>query len=70
MKLRKMQFSPVPLPSSLSVPNISLSATFSSIPKLCYSLDVRDQVSHPYRAEYEIKVAHVLSCTLSDIKGD
>jgi hypothetical protein len=38
-----------PVTSSLFGPNILLSTLFSNTLSLCSSLNVRDQVSHPYR---------------------
>jgi hypothetical protein len=46
MKLVIMQ---PPITSSLFGPNIFLSTLFSNTLSLCSSLNVRDQVSHPYR---------------------
>jgi hypothetical protein len=40
---------PTPAPSSLLVPNILLSTLFSNTLNLRSSLNVRDQVSHPYK---------------------
>jgi hypothetical protein len=37
-----------PVTSSLFGPNILLRTLFSNTPHLCSSLNVRDQVSHPY----------------------
>jgi hypothetical protein len=42
--------------SSLLGPNILLSTLFSKTLSLCSSLNVRDQVSHPYRTTGKIKV--------------
>jgi hypothetical protein len=39
----------LPVTSSLFRPNILLSTLFSNTLNLCFSLNVRDQVSHPYR---------------------
>jgi hypothetical protein len=38
------------VPSSLLDANILLSTLFSNIVSLCSFLNVRDQVSHPYRS--------------------
>jgi hypothetical protein len=38
-----------PVTSSLLGPNIPLSTLFSNTPSLCSSLNVRDQVSRPYK---------------------
>jgi hypothetical protein len=47
-----------PVTSSLSGPNILLSTLFSN--SLCYSLNVRDQVSNPYRTTGKIIVLYIL----------
>jgi hypothetical protein len=49
MKLLSMQFPPIAVTSSLLGPNILLSTLFSNTLSLCPSLNVRDQVSYPYR---------------------
>jgi hypothetical protein len=49
-----MQFSPVT--SSFFGPNILLSTLFSNTLSLCFSLNVSDQVSHPYRTTGKIMV--------------
>jgi hypothetical protein len=56
MKLLIMQFLQPPVTSSLFGPNILLSALFSNTLSLCSSLNVRDQVSHPYRIKDEVIV--------------
>ena len=43
-----------PVSSSLLSPNIPLNILFSNILSLCSSLNVSDQVSHPYRATDKI----------------
>jgi hypothetical protein len=60
MKLLIMQFSSSPVTSSLFGPNILLSTLFSNTLSLCSSLNVRDQVSHPYSTTDKIIVLHVL----------
>jgi hypothetical protein len=40
--------------SSLLGPNILLSTLFSNTLSLCYSLNVRDKVSHPYKTRINI----------------
>jgi hypothetical protein len=45
---------------SLFGPNISLSTLFRSTLSLCSSLNIRDQVSHPYRTTGKIKVLYIL----------
>jgi hypothetical protein len=60
MKLFIMQFSSI-LTWSLIGPNILLSTLFSNTLSLCSSLNVRDQVSHPYRTTGKIVVLYVTS---------
>jgi hypothetical protein len=59
MKLLVMQFSP--FTSSLFGPNIPLSTLFSNTLSLRSSLNVRDQVSHPYRTTGKIIVLYILT---------
>jgi hypothetical protein len=49
-----------PSTSSFFGPNILLSALFSNSHSLCSSLNVRDQVSHPYRTTGKIIVLYIL----------
>jgi hypothetical protein len=49
-----------PITSSLLGPNILLSTLFSNTLNLCSSLNVRDQVSHPYRTTGKIIVLYIL----------
>jgi hypothetical protein len=58
MKLFIMKFSP--FTSTLFGPNILLSTLFSNSPSLCSSLNVRDQVTHPYRTTGKIIVSYIL----------
>jgi hypothetical protein len=65
-KLLIMQFSqtschPIPLGS-----NIFLSILVSNTLNLYFSLNVRDQVSHPYRTTGKIIVLYILICTFLD----
>jgi hypothetical protein len=55
-----MQFSPPSYTSSLLGLNVLLSNLFSSTLSLCSSLNVRDQVSHPYKTTGEVIVLHIL----------
>jgi hypothetical protein len=48
-----------PVTSSLFSPNILLSTLFSNTLSLCSSLNVRDQVSHPYRITGKIIVLYI-----------
>jgi hypothetical protein len=56
-------FLPIPVTSSLFGPNISLSTLFSNTLSLCSSLNIRDQVSHPYRTKGKIRVLYILMIT-------
>jgi hypothetical protein len=49
-----------PVTSSLFGPNILLSILFSNTLSLCSSLNVRDQVSHPYRTKGKLVVLYIL----------
>jgi hypothetical protein len=48
-----------PVTSYLFGPNIFLSTLFSNTLSLCFSLNVRDQVSHPYRTTDKIIVLYI-----------
>jgi hypothetical protein len=52
-----------PVTSSLLGPDILLRSLFSNTVGLCSSLNVRDQVSHPYKTTGRITVLHVLTFT-------
>jgi hypothetical protein len=52
--------------SSLFGPNIFLSTLFSNTLSLCFSLNVTDQVSHPYRTTDKIIVLYILIFTFFD----
>jgi hypothetical protein len=47
-------------------PNILLNTLFSNILSLCSSLNVRDQVSHPYRTTGKIIILYILVCKFLD----
>jgi hypothetical protein len=49
-----------PVTLSLFCPNILHSTLFSNTLRLCSSLNVRDQVSHPYRTTGKIIVLYIL----------
>jgi hypothetical protein len=51
--------------SSLCGPNILLSSLFSNTLNLLSSLNVRNQVSHPYRTEGKITVLYILIFTFA-----
>jgi hypothetical protein len=53
----------LPVTLSLFCPNILLSTLFSNTLSLCSSLNVRDQVSHPYRTTCKIIVFYSLIFT-------
>ncbi|PNF19758.1 hypothetical protein B7P43_G14768 [Cryptotermes secundus] len=59
-KLLIMQFSPTPCHVISLRSNILLSTLFSNILSPCSSLNVRDQVSHPYRTIDKIIVFYIL----------
>jgi hypothetical protein len=44
----------------LLCPNILLSTLFSNTLSLCFSLNVGDQVSHPYKTTSKIIVLYIL----------
>jgi hypothetical protein len=49
-----------PVTSSLFHQNIILNALFSNALSLCFSLNLRDQISHPYRTTGKIFVLYTL----------
>ncbi|PNF26626.1 hypothetical protein B7P43_G10242, partial [Cryptotermes secundus] len=55
----KYSFLQPPVTSSLFGPNILLNALFSNTLSLCSSLNVRDQVSHPYRTTGKIIILYM-----------
>jgi hypothetical protein len=50
-----------PVTSSLFGPNILLRTLSSNTLSLCSSLNVRDQVSHPYKTTGRIMVLYILT---------
>jgi hypothetical protein len=72
MKLLVRQISPFTrhLISSLLDPNILLSTLFSNILSLYSSLNVRDQVSHPYRTADKIIFLYILIYTFFDSRRE
>jgi hypothetical protein len=65
MKLLIMQFSEPSFTSSLFCPDI-LGALFSNALSLCFYLNVRDQVSHPYKTTGNTIVLYILILTFWD----
>jgi hypothetical protein len=59
-----------PVTSSLLGPNILLRTLFSNTLSLCCSLNVRDQVLHPYKKTGRIMVLYVLTFTFLDSRRD
>jgi hypothetical protein len=53
-----------PVTSPLLDPNILLRTLFSNTLSLCSSLNVRDQVSHPYKTTGRIMVLYILTFTV------
>jgi hypothetical protein len=66
MKLPILQLSPFPVTSSLVGPNILLNNLFSNAFSLTSSLNVRDQVSHPYKTTGTIMVLYILTFNFLD----
>jgi hypothetical protein len=63
MMLLIMQFLSPPLTSSLFGSNSLISTLFSNTLSLFFSLNIRDQVSHPYRTKGKIVVLYILIYT-------
>jgi hypothetical protein len=59
-----------PVTSSFFSPNILLSILFSNTLSLCYSLNVRDQVSHPHRTTGKVIVLYILNFTFLDSRRE
>jgi hypothetical protein len=70
MKLPLCSFLHYPFTSSLLGPNILLSTLFSNALSLCPSLNVRDQVSHPYKTTGRLMVLYILTFTLLDSRRE
>jgi hypothetical protein len=59
-----------PITSVLFGPNILLTTLFSNTLSLCSSLNIRDQVSHPYRTTDKITVLCILMFTFLDSRRE
>jgi hypothetical protein len=59
-----------PITSSLCGPNFLPSTLFLNTLSLCASLNVRNQVSHPYNTISKIIVLYVLIITFLDSRGE
>jgi hypothetical protein len=59
-----------PVTSSLFGPNILLSTLFSNTLSLCSSLNVRDQIPHPYRAIGKIIVLDIVIFKIFDSRQE
>jgi hypothetical protein len=55
---------------SLFSPNILLSSLYSNTLSLCYSHNVRDQVSHPYKTRGKIIVLSIITFTFLDSRRE
>jgi hypothetical protein len=60
MELLIMKFSPFPVTSSLLGPKILLNMLFSNTLSLRSSLNVSDQVTHPYKTTDKIVALYIL----------
>jgi hypothetical protein len=56
--------------STLFDSNILLSTLFSNTFSLCLSLNVRDQVSHPYRTMSKIKLLYIIILMFLDSRRE
>jgi hypothetical protein len=70
MKLLVMQLSPPSVTPFLCGPNILLNTLFSNTFSLCSSINVRDNVSHPYRTTGKIIVLYILTFTFFDSRRE
>jgi hypothetical protein len=59
-----------PVSSSLLDPNILLSTLFSNTLSLCPSLDIRVQVSQPYKTTSRVMVLYILTFTFLDSRRE
>jgi hypothetical protein len=65
VKLFSMQFFQPPVTFSILGPNIPLSTLLSDTLSLCSSLNVRDQVSHPYKTTGNFLALYILMNTIN-----
>jgi hypothetical protein len=63
MRLLVVQFSPASYYFSLVGPNILLSILFSNALNLCFSLNITNQVSNPYKTIGKVIVLYILIFT-------
>jgi hypothetical protein len=61
---------PPPIISSFLGPNTPFSTPFSNTLSLCYSLNVRDQVSNPYKTKGKITVLYTLMFFFCDSRWE
>jgi hypothetical protein len=59
-----------PVTVTLFGSNILLMALFSNTLSQCSSLNVKDQVSHPYKTTDRIMVSYILTCTFLDSRRE
>jgi hypothetical protein len=69
-KLPMCNFLHCPVISSLLGPDILLSTLFSNTLSVCSSLNVTDQVSHPYKTTGRIMVLYILTFTFPDSRRE
>jgi hypothetical protein len=67
MQLLIMQFSPTSSHFIPLRPNNLLSTLFSNTLNLCSSLNMRDQIAHPYKTTGKIIVLYILIFTFLDL---
>jgi hypothetical protein len=70
MKLSTVELSPFFRYFTLLGPYILLSTLFSNTLSLCSSLNVRDQVSHPYKTTGRFILLYILTLTFLDSRRE
>jgi hypothetical protein len=70
MKLLTEQFTPTSCCFIIFGPNTLLSTLFSNNLSLCFSLDIRDHVSHPYTTTGKITVLYITIFIFLDSRGE